>query len=94
MAMEHDFNGTYNAVSPNPVANAAFMKTLAKTYKKPFFMPPVPSVILKLLLGEMSQLILNGQKISADKMLKAGYVFSYPTLEKAIKNIKENSKKI
>jgi uncharacterized protein len=80
------FEGPVNAVSPNPVTNREFTSTLARILKRPAFFP-VPRWILKLLLGEMSQLLINSQKISTDLPKIWGYKFIYPKLKNALKII-------
>ncbi len=76
----------YNGVSPNPVTNAFFTKNLAKTLKRPAFIP-FPSFISKLVLGEMSQVILSSQRVLPSCFLKEGFKYKYPDLEKALSNI-------
>jgi len=86
-AMENNVSGTFNAVAPRPETNASFSKKLAKAMKKPYFMPNVPSFVLRILYGEMAQVILGGNKVKADKIIQAGYEFSYPTLDEALKDL-------
>ena len=76
--------GVYNAVAPNPVTNKKLVLTIAKsTY--PIYIPAlVPSFVLKIMLGEMSIEVLKSTKVSAQKILDAGFVFDYPNLEEAI----------
>ena len=80
------FEGPVNAVSPNPVTNREFTSTLAGILNRPAFFP-VPGWVLKLLLGEMSQLLINSQKISSDSAKNLGYKFIYPKLKIALKTI-------
>ena len=80
------YKGPVNAVSPNPVTNREFTSTLAGILKRPAFFP-VPGWVLKLLLGEMSQLLINSQKISSDSAKNLGYKFIYPKLKNALKVI-------
>jgi len=88
MALDNNkWQGVFNGVSPNVVSNKDFTKALAKSFKKPLFLPNVPGVVLKVLLGEMSELVLGGQRISSEKILAAGYRFSYPALDQALNNL-------
>ncbi len=88
MALDNNkWQGVFNGVSPNVVSNKDFTKALAKSLKKPLLLPNVPGVVLKVLLGEMSELILGGQRISSGKILAAGYRFSYPALDQALNNL-------
>jgi uncharacterized protein (TIGR01777 family) len=80
-----DMKGVYNAVSPEFISNADFMHTLAKVMKRPFFMPHVPSFLMRLILGEASGMVLGGSRISSRKIQDAGYEFQYDTSEKAMK---------
>lgn len=80
-------NGVYNAVSPTFSTHDDLMRTLAKTMKKPFFMPNVPSFMMKLIMGESAVLVLEGSRVSADKIQQAGFEFQYEDLEKALKSL-------
>jgi len=79
--------GVYNAVAPNPVTNKKLVLTIAKnTY--PFYFPSwVPSFLLKIILGEMSIEVLKSTRVSAQKIQSTGFVFDYPLIEEAIKNL-------
>lgn len=73
-AIENELTGTYNA-SANCDSNHDFMKALAKALKRPFFMPKVPAFLLKLMLGEMSALVLDSTNASNEKIKNTGFVF-------------------
>lgn len=90
-AIEDDkMNGVYNAVALQPVNNKSFTQQLAKIVKGKFFIPLyVPSFVLKLVLGEMSIEVLKSATVSCDKVHHTGFVFLYPTVEAALKNLKE-----
>jgi uncharacterized protein (TIGR01777 family) len=79
--------GAYNAVAPEHVTNREFMRTLTKVLGKPFFFPAVPSFAMKILFGKMSGILLNGSRVSAGKIISAGYNFEFPDLENALKNL-------
>ena len=79
--------GVYNAAAPDQRINKEFVRTLAKVLKKPFWFPPVPAILMKLLFGEMSVILLTGSRISSEKIKKAGYLFIYPVLEEALENL-------
>jgi uncharacterized protein (TIGR01777 family) len=78
--------GVYNAVSPKPVTNRVFIRTIGKVLRKPVWPFAVPSFVFKSLLGEQSELVLDGQNVSADKVLAAGFSFEFPELEAALKH--------
>jgi NAD dependent epimerase/dehydratase family enzyme len=59
------------------------MKTLAEVRDKPFIIPSVPAGVLKLAFGEMAGLLLEGSRISSEKIRKTGFEFRYPVLKEA-----------
>ncbi len=71
-----------NGVAPSFIDNKEFTKKLAKAMNKPFFMPKVPAFVMKLILGEMSQMILTGNKVSSKKIQDLGYDFKYKDIGK------------
>ena len=87
-AIEDDrVKGPYNAVSPEHHTNNSFSKTVAKIYKRPLLPIGAPKFILKAILGEMSTIILNGSRISSNKIKTLGFKFDYEKLENALKNL-------
>lgn len=78
--------GAVNAVSPLPVTNKVFSLVLAQVLKKPCFFP-VPAFALKLLMGEMSEMLLTGQKVVPKKAEESGFSFQYPDIRTALENI-------
>ena len=79
--------GVYNAVAPDPVNNAILTKAIASrfhTWAIPFH---VPSFILKLMLGEMSVEVLKSAKVSASKILAAGFKFDYASMDEALDDL-------
>lgn len=81
-----NISGPVNAVSPNPVTMNEFGKTIGKVLHRPHWLP-APSFALKLVLGEMSLLILEGQKVLPEKALEDGFTFTYPHLDKTLQDI-------
>ena len=74
-AQNENANGVYNAVSPNPVNNETFTKTLGKVLKRPTILP-APAFALKILLGEMAEnLLLSGAKVFPKRLIDAGFDF-------------------
>lgn len=65
----------YNAVAPNHITNRELMKSLAKAKKKPFYMPAVPAFVFRFLYGEMSSILLEGSRVSSEKILGEGFEF-------------------
>ncbi|HAS22178.1 TIGR01777 family oxidoreductase [Idiomarina loihiensis] len=83
--LEHDnLSGPVNMTAPGPVTNEAFSRTLASVMNKPHFMR-VPAFVLKLGLGEMSSMLLEGQAVVPDKLRNHGFEFEYPTVREAFK---------
>ena len=84
--------GVFNAVAPNPVSNRVMVQAIGRALKKPVFLPPVPAFLLKVILGEMSVMVLAGNRISAGRILSAGYRFRFPDLQEALKDIFEGGR--
>jgi uncharacterized protein len=77
-------SGPANAVSPNPVQNAAFSSSLARVLHRPAIFP-APSFALRLALGEMADsLLLASQRVYPSKLAQLGYRFHYPDLQPAL----------
>ncbi len=76
--------GAFNAVAPDHETNAEFTTILAKVLRKRLWSPNVPKFVLRLLFGEMSDILLKGSRVSADKVQSAGYEFLFPKLEAAL----------
>jgi len=81
-----DARGPYNACAPAPVRNRDFAKTLASVLHRPSFMP-MPAVALRLLLGELSILLLGGQRARPDRLQEAGFTFRFTDLRAALENL-------
>lgn len=84
---DENLYGPYNAVSPQHVTNKEFTQALATTLHKPYFLPNVPAFILKLALGEMALILLEGSRVSSDNIQRAGFEFQYRTINEALQNI-------
>lgn len=76
--------GAYNAVSPIPASNKELTVAIAKALDKPLWAPNVPRFVLKLILGEMSELVLKGSHVSAHKIKNTGFEFEHTDLDDAI----------
>jgi hypothetical protein len=82
-----EMKGVYNAVSPQHVTSREFIGTLAAVMKRPVFPIPAPSIVLRSALGEMSDVVLKGSRISSDKITAAGYRFIFSNLQDALRNV-------
>lgn len=80
---KEDARGIFNLTAPSPATMEQFGKALGKVIHRPYWFP-TPSFILKLLLGEMSTLVLDGQRVLPRRLLDAGFDFRYPELESAL----------
>ena len=85
--MDHEIEGVYNAVSPNPVQQIEFTKTLAKILNKPLIFPKVPEFILKFILGEMSAIVLESQRVCANKIQSTGFKFQFHEISAALSHL-------
>lgn len=88
MLLTHDqFSGAYNLTAPEAVTNATFSRQLAAMLSRPAWFR-VPAFVLKLMLGEGSDLLVKGQRVYPQRLLDAGYQFAYPKLKDALQQIK------
>ncbi len=78
--------GVINVTAPQPVTNKAFSMVLAQVLHRPCLMP-VPAFALKLLLGEMSDLLLTGARVLPKKAAGLGFTFKFPNLRNALENL-------
>lgn len=79
-------NGIFNGTAPAPVTNAEFTQTLAEQLHRPAVMR-VPACVLKLALGELSELLLGGQRALPENARAAGFEFHYTELKPALNDI-------
>ncbi|WP_019938733.1 TIGR01777 family oxidoreductase [Bordetella sp. FB-8] len=85
--LEHeDCRGPYNICAPRSVRNADFTRALAASLRRPACLP-VPAWALRLGLGEMSGLLLGGQRLLARRADEAGYRFQFPDLDAALRDL-------
>lgn len=82
-----EITGPVNATAPNPVTNGQFGKMIGKVYHRPHWFP-VPAVILKAAVGELSEILLEGQRVLPAKAVNHGFTFTYPTLQPALEQLK------
>lgn len=78
---------TYNAVAPQHITNLELTKAIAKTLGKPLFMPKVPQFTIKMMFGEMSEIVLEGSRVSSQKLVDEGFVYKFPEINSALKNL-------
>ncbi|PKP30061.1 MAG: TIGR01777 family protein [Bacteroidetes bacterium HGW-Bacteroidetes-16] len=80
-------DGVYNAVAPAQNTNGELMKMISSVLHRPYFLPPVPGLIMKLFMGEMSAMVLEGSAVSANKVLQTGFQFSFIELKAALEDL-------
>ena len=78
--------GPVNVTAPEPVRMKEFCKVLGRVMGSPSWLP-VPSFLLKIVLGEMSDMLLNSQRVFPEKVLKEGFIFKFTDLEDALRDI-------
>jgi uncharacterized protein (TIGR01777 family) len=85
-AIDHDrFNGAINAAAPEPATNKQFAKALGSALNRPA-VAPVPGFTIKLMYGEMSQIVLNGVRMVPGRAAELGYEFRHPDLGEALRS--------
>jgi uncharacterized protein (TIGR01777 family) len=84
---DQEMKGAYNAAAPSHLTHNEFIKILGKVMNLPVLPVPVPGFIIRTILGEMSDVILKGTRVSSEKIIKAGYECRYADLEAALRNI-------
>lgn len=82
-ALENPVKGPINGVAPYPVTNRDFTKALAAAVHRPAIFP-VPALALKVLFGEMSEVLLASQRVQPKEAEQAGYRYRFPQLEGAL----------
>lgn len=85
--IQYKRDGIYNGVSPYPVTNSQLTKAIAKTLGKPLFLPNIPKFVMKLILGDMHQLLFSSQHVSSRKLLDENFQFKYASLDKALHDL-------
>lgn len=83
-----ELSGIYNAVAPDHITNKELTKSLAKTLKKPLWLPNVPSFFLKIILGELAVILLEGSRVSSKKIKNTGFNFKYKLLKEYLSELK------
>lgn len=83
--VNEDIKGTINGVAPNPVRNQDFTKLAAEVMKKKLILPNAPAFILKMILGEMSVVVLGSSRVYNSQTLP--FEFKYEYLENALSNL-------
>lgn len=86
-ALENEsVRGAVNVTAPNPLTNRDFGKALGRALKRPSLIP-VPGFAMKLLLGEVATIVLDGQRVLPEKLQQSGYAFQFEEAEAALHNL-------
>jgi uncharacterized protein len=85
-----DFNGIYNAVAPQEITNKDMMEEIMEVGEMKGLLFSAPKFMLRLMLGEMANVVLNSNRVSADKLLQAGFNFKFRKVGQAVKHILHN----
>lgn len=78
--------GPFNLIAPESTSNAAFTRALAKQLKRPYWFH-IPALPMRLVLGEMGNLVLEGRPAQPQRLLELGFQFQYPTLQSALEEL-------
>ena len=86
-ALNETFQGAFNASATESCSNREFSHHLAQAMNRPLLPLAVPSFILKMLFGEMSAVVLEGSRVSNQKLKQTGFTFQFPDLNLALKQL-------
>jgi len=86
-AVDDGWEGTFNAVAPNPISQINLIKAIGRTLNRPIFLPNIPAFFLRFFMGERSLLVLGSQRVSAKLILLKGFKFQFPFLQPALDDI-------
>lgn len=79
--------GAYNAVAPEPKTNKEVSRALAKALGKPFFLPNVPAFMLRLVFGEMADMLFTSKRLRSEKIQKVGFTFIHADIDSAMNDL-------
>lgn len=84
---DEKFTGIYNAATEQHCTNKEFTQKLCKSIHRPFFGLKAPAFFLKIILGEMAVMVLEGSRVSNEKLIKTGFTFKFEDLGKALEDL-------
>jgi len=88
--LDEKLSGVINGVAPNPLSNKLFVEAIARSVHRKIVLPAVPSFVLKTVLGEMSEIVLNGSRVSPKVLLEKDFKFDYLYIDEALSHLAEN----
>jgi uncharacterized protein len=80
-------SGPVNCTSPYPIQNRDLTRILGAVLRKPTILPPVPGFMLRLIMGEFGNVLLEGQRVLPRKLLSLGFSFRFPLIKDALNNL-------
>lgn len=84
-ALDHrHLQGPYNAASPHPVTNKTLTRAIAQQLNRKVLLPAIPAIVLRAIMGKMSELVITSDRTTADKIILEGFTFAYPDIEQAL----------
>ncbi|MDY3319045.1 TIGR01777 family oxidoreductase [Riemerella anatipestifer] len=89
--LENEVKGVFNSVAPNPVTQNEFLNQVQKSKKKYSLPVKVPKFLLRMILGELSDMLTSSAKVSSQKIEQAGYKFKYPNIEDAVEDLEKSN---
>jgi hypothetical protein len=81
-----DARGVYNLIAPTPTSNADFYRVLANILHRPYWFP-TPAFLLRILLGEMSVLVVEGRFSKPERLIDSGYRFQFEDAREALSDL-------
>lgn len=85
--LENGLSGVFNGVGPSPKTNKEFTKSVASQLKKPLWLPNVPKFALRLIVGEMADILIGGNRVSNKKIEDSGFNFQFEALDDALQDL-------
>jgi hypothetical protein len=81
-----DASGPFNLAAPEPVTNRQFAQAIGKVMHRPSFLP-APAFALRLMMGELADLVLEGQRAVPQRLQELGFTFRFPTAQDALTDL-------
>ncbi len=82
-----NWSGVYNAVTNQPCTNRELTEKSARLLRRPLWLPSVPEFVLRLMVGQMSEIVVNGCRVVPQRTLQEGFRFDFPDLDGALSNL-------
>ncbi|HEX5742398.1 MAG TPA: TIGR01777 family oxidoreductase [Flavobacteriaceae bacterium] len=84
-----ELSGVFNAVAPQQITNEQLTYLIAEKLHKTIWLPKAPSFVLKFIFGELSSIILKGNRVSCQKLILSKFAFKYPAIDQALDHLLE-----